>query len=72
MCIYTGMCFSFSPLPGAREKAGTVGDEIEAIAAAKMVTYVRKYENLRGCYRLNTYDDLHAAVFYMGMAREIK
>ena len=28
---------------GAREEAGTAGDEIEAVAAAKVVTYGRKF-----------------------------
>ena len=28
---------------GARDEAGTVGDEVEAVATSKVVTYVRKY-----------------------------
>ena len=39
-CIYTGMDFFFT-MRGAREEAGTGGDEVEAEAAAKVVTYVR-------------------------------
>ena len=28
---------------GARDEAGTVGDEVEAVATSKVVAYVRKY-----------------------------
>ena len=41
-CIYTGKDYLFFFVRGAREEAGTSGDEVEAVAAAKVVTYVRK------------------------------
>ena len=41
--IYTGMGYLFFSGHGAREEAGTAGDEIEAVAAAKVVTYGRKF-----------------------------
>ena len=41
-CIYTGKDYLFFFARGAREEAGTSGDEVEAVAAAKVVTYVRK------------------------------
>ena len=34
-CIYTGMDYLFFSVRGAREEAGTAGDEVEAVAAAK-------------------------------------
>ena len=43
-CVYIPVwIIYFSLVRGAREKAGTVGDEVEAVAAAKVVTYVRTY-----------------------------
>ena len=42
MCTCIDMDYLFFSVRGAREEAGTVGDEIEAIARAKMVSYVRK------------------------------
>ena len=35
------MDYMFFSVSGAREEARTAGDEVEAVAAAKMVTYVR-------------------------------
>ena len=40
-CIYTGMNIFLFSVRGAREEASTVGDEIGAVGAAKVVNYVR-------------------------------